>query len=186
MEVTEVPSYNGPSKASKRPSKPRSTLKRKPSTLKRAKAKKRVSLRKPKTVSKLMKEADILMSRSVRLTHADENGMVKCYTCPYVAHYKKMQNGHYISRFYKKYRFAEKNTRPQCSMCNLWKSGDTATFRINLVKELGVEPIEAMESDYKELFRLTADFLEERIANYKALINTLDENTPSQPTDSVL
>lgn len=126
---------------------------------------------KPRGVSKLLKEADTLMSRVVRLSAADQEGNVSCFTCGHRNHYKKMQNGHYISRYYKKYRFARENTRIQCAMCNMWKSGDIPTFRQNLIKEIGEAKVLAMESDFKELFRLTPEFLTERITEYQAILN---------------
>lgn len=132
--------------------------------------KRKISVKKPRGVSKLMKDLDLVFSRYVRMSRADQEGNVSCYTCNYKTHYKKMQNGHYISRFYKKYRFDERNCRVQCSMCNMWKNGDIPTFRQNLVKELGLEVVQQMESDFKELHRLEAGFLTEKIARYKALV----------------
>lgn len=119
---------------------------------------------KPKGISRLLREADSVFSKWVRLKYADQEGFVSCYTCGHRNHYKKMQNGHYISRFYKKYRFSESNTRVQCSMCNMWKSGDIPTFRMKLIAE-GVD-VESMEADYKELYKLTPEFLQETIAKY--------------------
>jgi len=122
------------------------------------------------SVSKLLKLADASFSRFVRLSNADANGIVECFTCGHKNHYKKMQNGHYISRFYKKYRFSEKNCRVQCSMCNMWKSGDLPTFRQKLLKEIGETELLSMESDYKELFKLTPEYLTEIISKYTTLL----------------
>lgn len=166
MNVTEVASV-----ARKTPR--RASLRRKP--IRRAsKPKKRTTGRnKPKGVSKLMRELDTIFSRYVRLKNADGEGMVLCYTCCYRAHYKKMQNGHYLSRFYKKYRYDERNCRVQCSMCNMWKNGDIATFRMKLVAELGAQEVESMENDYKELYKLTVPFLEETLAHYQEAVENL-------------
>ncbi len=164
MEVTEVPSYIPPVGRRIAPGRTKE-LERKPTVKKAVKGKK-----KPKGVSKLMKELDLIFSRWVRLSNADQEGFVSCYTCGHTSHYKKMQNGHYISRFYKKYRFDERNCRVQCSMCNMWKSGDIPTFRMKLVEELGLEVVQEMESDYKDLHRLEVGFLEERIAHYTQMI----------------
>lgn len=69
---------------------------------------------KPKTVSRLVKELDALFSRFIRLSFVDNEGNVKCYTCSYKAPLKKMQAGHFVSRFYKETRWNEDNVRPQC------------------------------------------------------------------------
>lgn len=137
------------------------------------------STKKGKSLSKLLRDADGWFSKYVRISRADHEGNVSCYTCGYVAHYKKMQNGHYISRYYKKYRFDERNCRVQCSMCNMWKNGDIPTFRAKLVQEIGRAEVESMEEDYKETYRLTPEFLCEITAKYKALLGPVDIS-PSQ------
>ena len=98
-----------------------------------------------KSIAQLTKILDSVFSRFVRLSNADKEGIVTCYTCGYKNHYKKMQNGHYISRFYKQTRWDERNCRVQCAMCNLWKNGDATTFRENLVKEYGEQVIQEMD-----------------------------------------
>lgn len=128
---------------------------------------------KKSTYTQLLKAADANFSRYTRLVAADAEGNVRCFTCGNRNHWKKMQNGHYISRFYKKYRFSEKNCRVQCSMCNMWKSGDIPTFRAKLLKEIGEQELAAMESDYKELYKLTPDFLKEVIFYYSQKLSSL-------------
>jgi len=128
---------------------------------------------KPKGVSKLLKEADAVFSRFVRISGSDQNGIAECFTCGHRNHYKKLQNGHYISRFYKKYRFSENNCRIQCSMCNMWKSGDLPTFRQKLLKEIG-DDLAQMESDYKEFYKLTPEYLQGIIDLYTAKLSTLE------------
>ena len=53
-----------------------------------------------KTISKLKKELDKWFSLYIRLRDANEYGMVQCFTCGKVGHYKTggMQNGHFQSR----------------------------------------------------------------------------------------
>ena len=38
-------------------------------------------------------------------------------------------------------------------MCNIWKRGDPIVFRQNLIKEIGVERVEAVESKRFALFK---------------------------------
>lgn len=157
----------------------RKPLKRTPGSLKTAPGgPKRKKVRKgaDKTVSALMKELDAVFSRWVRISNSDPEGYASCFTCGFRAHYKKLQNGHYISRYYKKYRFDERNCRVQCSMCNMWKSGDIPAYRMKLIAEIGSAEVESMECDYKELYRLDKDFLCEKIAHYKALLESVDNS----------
>jgi hypothetical protein len=160
-----------------------SALKRQKTPLEGAK-KKKTRKGSDKTVSALMKELDAVFSRWVRISNSDAEGYASCYTCGFRAHYKKLQNGHYISRFYKKYRFDERNCRVQCAMCNMWKSGDIPTYRMKLIEEIGSAEVESMERDYKELYRLDKDFLIAKIAYYKAILESVENqenlHTPVQ------
>ena len=89
------------------------------------------------SITKQKKEADRVMSLAVRQSSADKDGMVKCYTCPYVGHWKKLQNGHLVSRFYLATRYDLRNCRPQCITCNIWRHGRTPEFAQHLKEELG-------------------------------------------------
>lgn len=115
------------------------------------------------TRSKLIKEADRLYSLHVRQFYADKEGAVLCYTCPYKAHWKKMQNGHYITRSKKYVRWDLDNCRPQCFVCNMRNQGMSHIFRENLVGEIGIDRVEALEARSKPLFREPDSWIQERI-----------------------
>lgn len=127
------------------------------------------------SISVLVKALDAIFSQWVRLSHADENGMVECYTCRRYFHYKKLHAGHYISRFYKETRWSPVNVQPQCPMCNLWKRGDPVTFRERLVQEYGATKVEELEISRKIFQKLDREWLIERIAFYKALTKALTD-----------
>ncbi len=97
--------------------------------------KKRAS--KTPSVSKLKKEADRVFSLYIRQKYANHEGNIKCYTCPYVGTVKKLQCGHFVSRFYLDTRYDERNCRPQCITCNIWRKGRTPEFAALLKEELG-------------------------------------------------
>ncbi len=119
------------------------------------------------SVSKLMKECDRLFSLKVRQLNASFDGTQKCYTCGNANHWKKLHNGHYLSRFYKSARWDKDNCRPQCMMCNLWKRGDPITFRQNLIKEIGEKRVLAVEAKRNVSFKLTREFLTNLIEELK-------------------
>lgn len=114
---------------------------------------------KEKSISQLMKLADKLHSLKVRQKGADEEGMQRCYTCGIIRHWKKMHCSHYLSRFYKAARWDDDNTRPACSMCNLWKRGDPITFRQNLIREIGEARVLAVERKRGVSLKLTREYL---------------------------
>jgi hypothetical protein len=81
------------------------------------------------------------MSRIVRLKYADDNGYVRCYTCPTVKHWKEMHAGHFK---HNRLDFDERNIRPQCPQCNQHGHGKLDIFADNLRTELG-------ENEYAKL-----------------------------------
>ena len=81
-----------------------------------------------------------LCSLYIRLKDANENGRVRCYTCPprrRARLYTKMQAGHFIPGRTNGILFDERGMRPQCPACNIFGGGKPIEFMIALEKELG-------------------------------------------------
>ncbi len=131
--------------------------------------------RKVGSLSRLQKNLDAIFSRFIRLRAADKDGNVACFTCYHIYPYKKLHNGHYVLRGYKSVRWNEDNCRPQCGVCNLWRKGEPVTFRENLVKELGEEKVKEIELKRHELFKVTAEWLQEKINLYTEKVKLLEE-----------
>lgn len=79
-----------------------------------------------------IQDADALVSRYVRLSAADENGNVKCFTCPIVLPWTQMDAGHYVTRGCLFLRHDLRNIKPQCHTCNRVMHGRLATYSVNL------------------------------------------------------
>lgn len=128
-------------------------------------AKKKVRTRKGAlpSISKLIKACDKEWSLIVRQKYADENGNVICFTCPYTNHWKKLQNGHFVSRYYKSTRWEEKNCRPQCYTCNMWRKGMVPDFAANLQKEYGQGIVEELFRQAQQPLKLTREFLQNKL-----------------------
>ena len=137
-----------------------------PGTLKRMIKQKQTKTK--RSISKLIKELDIVVSRYVR-RKAEKNGVVACYTCPHVGTVATMQCGHYISRWYKAVRWELDNLRPQCMMCNMWRNGNSVTFRENLVKDIGEPRVIELEALRWKVFRREPSWFEEQIFYFKSL-----------------
>jgi hypothetical protein len=106
----------------------------------------------------LSDDLDILFSQQVRLTYADEHGMVKCFTCDTVKHWKQMDCGHFISRAKMPTRYSVKNCRPQCKECNRHNNGEEKVFAERLeAEEPGIVEI------LKEQSREVQDFGREEL-----------------------
>ena len=127
---------------------------------------------KKETISTLMKEADRLMSikvRSMGAWESEEGWLNRCYTHDVdeyrILPVKKLQNGHYLSRWYKAARWDFDNCRPQCYVCNMRKKGMPVEFRHNLIKEIGLERVEAVEAKRHVSTKLTKEYLKNLITS---------------------
>lgn len=108
---------------------------------------------KSKTITWYKKEADRVFSLFLRQKYADQEGMVSCYTCGYKAHWKKLQNGHLVSRYYLATRYDERNCRPQCYTCNMWRNGMIPHFAAKLQEELGQGIVEELYKAAREVIK---------------------------------
>lgn len=98
----------------------------------------------------LTDDLDIIFSQQIRLTYADEYGMVQCYTCPSIKNWKHIQCGHFIPRAQMPTRFNVKNCRPQCNDCNVHLDGNLIVFAERLeVEEPGI--VELLQELSREL-----------------------------------
>lgn len=122
-----------------------------------------------KSRSRLIKELDKVYSIYIRKSGADENGMVRCYTCGKIGHWKEMHCGHFFSRRYYSTRFFEKNTKVQCVSCNIFNQGAAPQFAIHLIKEYGNGILEELEREKNKTLKLSIPELEDLIKYYHEL-----------------
>lgn len=129
---------------------------------------KRIS-KKRKTKTQLVKELDKVFSQYIRLSHADNNGQVKCVTCDRKGYWKgdSMQNGHFQSRRHMNTRWEYLNCAPQCYGCNVGKQGEQYKFAKYLDATYGDGTAESMEKQSKILVKFSPSELEEFITHYK-------------------
>jgi len=118
-----------------------------------------------KSVAKLKKQLDTIFSKYIRLKYANKNGLVKCYTCSTIKHWKEIQNGHWIPRNNLATRFDEDNCRPQCVACNMFNRGRPDEFAVNLQKE-GIDLQERIKTKHR-IFKPDFNWYNEKIEYYK-------------------
>ena len=123
------------------------------------------SKKRTKTLSWYKRELDRVFSLYIRNKYPKV-----CYTCGKWS--TTLQNGHFIVRKYLATRWEEDNCRPQCVGCNIYGKGMSVDFEEHLVKDLGAARIQQMKDSRKELWKLDLNFYEEKIAKYKALIES--------------
>ena len=117
-------------------------------TLKKAKAKKTKEARESlKTKSQYVKEAQVAFNTYVRLRDADKP-CISCGGSPAQRYGGSMDAGHYRSRGAAGHlRYNLNNCHAQCKKCNRNLSGNVVEYRINLIKRIGQEKVEALEND---------------------------------------
>ena len=114
--------------------------------------------RKPKTLARLSQDAAKLMQRIVRITaanHAGQGGFINCVSCGANEHWSNLQGGHWISRRSMRYRFCEENIHPQCSFCNLHKSGNLIPYTLFMKDTYGEDTVREMLRLSNEVFRIS-------------------------------
>lgn len=116
----------------------------------------------------LHKKAWKLFSEYIRRKNADEGGWAQCFTCPTNLPWDQLQAGHY---FHGKLDFDERNVRPQCPQCNLYRSGNLAYYGVKLAIVIGVEGMEQL--------RLDANTVKYTIADLEAIIEDISSKLRS-------
>lgn len=104
----------------------------------------------------------------IRLRDAD----LPCISCQ--RHHKGQYHaGHYRSRgAAPQLRFSEDNVHKQCAPCNNHRSGNISEYRINLVKKIGVEKVDEIES-CQDVVKYSVDDFKAIIAEYKLKIKKI-------------
>ena len=127
-----------------------------------------------KTISKLKKELDKYFSLFIRLRDATAEGVVQCFTCSRISHYKSgMQNGHFQSRRHHSTRWDETNCQVQCIKCNMYEQGEQFKFGMALEGKYGEGTSEELEFLSRTIMKVSRIDYEEKISYYKELVDKL-------------
>ena len=127
-----------------------------------------------KSISKLKKELDKYFSLYIRLRGATLEGMVQCFTCGKVSHYKSgMQCGHFMSRRMHSTRWDETNCQVQCVKCNMFGQGEQYKFGLNLDAKYGEGTSEELQYKARQIVKMSRIDYEGEISYYKEAVNKL-------------
>ena len=89
-----------------------------------------------------------------------------CVSCG-VYKCEEFHAGHMIPTTYQYHRFNEDNVHTQCSRCNTYLSGNITSYRIELIKRIGIERVEYLENTRHMMLEITIPQLKEKIIEYK-------------------
>lgn len=110
---------------------------------------------------------DRIFSVFIRITYADPQGYVRCYTCEQILPWQESQCGHFIPRGNDATRYDEDNCRPQCSFCNEHRNGMPESFEEHLRDDLGDEAVDALLAKGRTTYQFTDDAYRRLIQYYK-------------------
>jgi len=121
----------------------------------------------------LVKVLDREFSWFIRLSAADDSGLVRCVTCGSVHYWKEITLGHYVSRTHHSVRWDLVNVAPQCSKCNSFHGGEQYKMRAYLIGKHGEAKVLAMEAWADMTKTETADTLRKKIVEYREKVRRL-------------
>ncbi len=123
-------------------------------------------------------ELDSIVSKVVRLLHADSQGMVQCVTCPVILYWMNIQCGHFQKRGNLSTRYYIYNLGPQCEDCNCFHDGRQKEFAKYIDNRYGSGVAVYLEDKAKEVVQ-GFDYQTE-IANWSAKLSALVEKRGRQ------
>ena len=123
-----------------------------------------------KTLTDYNKDLQTLVNKYVRLTKEKE-----CISCKKDLNGLKFDAGHYRTvGSNPSLRFELLNIWPQCVKCNRDLHANLIEYRINLVKKIGIDKVEWLESEHPPK-KYSKQELKELIINYRQLIKALSK-----------
>jgi hypothetical protein len=130
-------------------------------------AKKRVAANKEKTRGTHVLELQAAFNEWVRLRDATQ----PCISCG--TYQGEWHAGHYRSVGSEPaLRLEPDNCHRQCARCNVYMNGNLAAYRVNLIKKIGLERVEWLESKHEPKKYPIAEMLEMK-AFYRAEVRRL-------------
>ena len=123
------------------------------------------------TRSKVVKKLDVVFSQYIRLKDS-VNEKTICFTCGKQDHWKKLQNGHFMSRRHYSTRWDEINCQVQCAGCNVFRYGEQYKFSVALDNRYGEGTSDSLLQKSKQIIKLSTMELEDLIIKYKNLVDS--------------
>lgn len=121
-----------------------------------------------KTKKELTDDAQRVFNEFVRIRDS-YNACISCGSLDSAIYHA----GHYLSSSpYTELRFNEKNVNKQCQRCNKFLHGNLIRYRQGLIKKIGVEAVEELESPHEKI-KYSEEFLNNIKIKYRLKIKEL-------------
>ena len=125
------------------------------------------------SIQKLDKQLWDIFSLYTRQRYANSYGVVKCFTCSKIDHWKNFDAGHFITRAKASTKFDELNVMPQCKSCNIFGQGKQFEFGLELDRIYGAGTAESLLFKSKMLCKRDRYDYENLIEVYKNKLKDL-------------
>lgn len=120
------------------------------------------------TTPQLVQKAQKRFNAWIRKRDIGDNEFFSCISCGRSTHRTKANASHYMSAGnHQSLRFHEDNVWASCISCNMYNHGALIGYRQALVKKLGLEKVEWLETYGKKPVKLDRIALIEIIEKYK-------------------
>lgn len=142
-----------------------------------------MKIKKPKrkSISKLKKEVNDMVSKYVRLRDCLRTtgtlDYCNCITCSRLLHRKEAQAGHFVDRRYNATLFDETNIHAQCAQCNIYRGGEVLKYRREIVRLYGEGYDVWLEDKAMGIKKFTVAELEEKKRYYTEKVKELECRT---------
>lgn len=118
------------------------------------------------TYKSKIKYLDNLFSEYIRKRDVGYYDHGRCISCGCLITFNTCECGHYIPGRHNGLRYDFDNAHAQCGMCNRFLVGNLKSYRINLIKKIGivrVEDIEAIRHKNVKLNEFDLDEIRDKI-----------------------
>ena len=129
-------------------------------------------------------ELDKVFQFYVRLRDAMPGGACRCISCGRVVPFDKIQAGHFRSRKHMSTRWSEYNVNGECFSCNCIDGDHLLDYRRNLIRKIGEQRVQWIESYCHETQKWSDFELQLMIKDYaeKCLSLSAEKNIPLSVT----
>ena len=119
------------------------------------------------TIPKLTAKAQKIFNAYIRQRDS-ENGLFTCISCGQVKPTELMDAGHYVpQKNSSALRFNEYNVNGECKSCNGFDQFHLIGYRKNLINKIGIEMVEYLETNNREVKKWSRTELLQIIKDYK-------------------
>lgn len=122
-----------------------------------------------KSRSDWLKDTQVIFNKYIRLRDKDD-GCISCGSTSafayHAGHYRSIGSAGHL-------RFNEQNCHRQCSACNTHLSGNLIRYRLGLIRKIGIQSVETLESDNATI-KLTIEEIKLLKQQFSAKIKALN------------